>query len=49
MYAPEAARERLLERLRKSKALAPDPWLERNAPRNPTQFVQIEPIERISL
>ncbi|MGH9678946.1 MAG: (2Fe-2S)-binding protein, partial [Candidatus Acidiferrales bacterium] len=49
VYAPEAARQSLLERLRKSKALAPDPWLERIAPRNSTQFVQIEPIERISL
>jgi hypothetical protein len=39
----------LLNRLHKSKALAPDAWLERDAPRHPTQFVQIEPIERISL
>jgi nitrite reductase (NADH) large subunit len=49
VYAPEAVRQGLLERLHKSKALAQDAWLERDAPRHPTQFVQIEPIERISL
>lgn len=49
VYAPDAVRHGLLERLHKSKALAPDAWLERDAPRHPTQFVQIEPIERISL
>jgi nitrite reductase (NADH) large subunit len=49
VYATDAVRQGLLERLHKSKALAPDPWLERDTPRHPTQFVQIEPIERISL
>jgi len=49
VYAPDAVRHGLLERLHKSKALAPDAWLERDTPRHPTQFVQIEPIERISL
>ena len=47
VYAPETVRQGLLERLHKSKALAQDAWLERDAPRHPTQFVQIEPIERI--
>ena len=45
VYAPEAQKKALLKRLRKSKTLAPDAWLERNAPVNPTQFVQIQPIE----
>src|SRR5579872_5587822 len=47
VYAPETVRQGLLERLHKSKALAQDAWLERDALRHPTQFVQIEPIERI--
>ena len=38
-------RHKLLDRLQRSKALAKDAWLERDAPAHPTQFVQIEPIE----
>ena len=49
VYALDAVKQGLLDRLHKAKALAPDAWLERDAPRHPTQFVQIEPIERISL
>lgn len=49
VYAPEPVRAGLLERLRKSKALSRDAWLERDTPKHPTQFVQIQPIERISL
>src|SRR4029079_14605019 len=45
IYAPEAAKEALRERLRRSKALAKDAWLEREAPVHPTQFVQIQPLE----
>ncbi len=45
VYAPEADRRQLLERLRRSKTLAKDAWLERETPVNPTQFVQIEPLE----
>ena len=45
VYAPDSVRHALLERLRKSKALAVDPWLERDDPRTPHQFVQIEPLE----
>ncbi len=45
VYATDAAKQGLLDRLRKSKALAPDPWLERESPRTSTQFVQIEPLE----
>ncbi len=45
VYAPEAVRSGLLERLRKSRAHASDPWLEGRQPARPTQFVQIEPVE----
>ena len=46
VYAPEPERKKLLERLRRSKALAKDAWLEREAPHT-TQFVQIEAMEQI--
>ena len=49
VYAAAEVRQALLDRLRKSKALAPDPWLEGANPRHPSQFIQIEPIERVSL
>ncbi|MBI3473233.1 MAG: nitrite reductase large subunit, partial [Candidatus Solibacter usitatus] len=45
VYAPGEARQGLLERLHKSKALAKDAWLEREEPLHPTQFVQIQPME----
>ena len=45
MYASEADRKKILMRLRKSKALARDAWLEGGKPVNPTQFVQIQPME----
>lgn len=44
IYAPIAVQQGLRARLRKSKALARDAWLEGDAPVNPTQFVQIEPM-----
>jgi nitrite reductase (NADH) large subunit len=47
VYAPRAAKDALLRRLAKSKELTPDAWLERNAPKTPTQFVQIEPMEAL--
>jgi len=47
VYAPETARHGLLERFRKSKERASDAWLERDALRNPTQFVQIKPLEEV--
>ena len=46
VYAPEPERKKLLERLRRSKALAKDAWLERETPHT-TQFVQIEAMEQI--
>jgi nitrite reductase (NADH) large subunit len=48
VYAPEAARDGLLDRLRKSKARARDAWLEGQAPRHPTQFIPLQPIEDVS-
>ena len=45
VYAPEAQRKKLLARLRKAKALSRDAWLEGSQPVNPTQFVQIQPME----
>jgi hypothetical protein len=45
VYAPEADKQKLLDRLARSKALAKDAWLEGEAPVSPTQFVQIQPIQ----
>src|SRR5579862_520127 len=49
VYAPEKNRKALLKRLQKAKTLSSDAWMERQNPANPTQFVQIEPIERMEL
>jgi nitrite reductase (NADH) large subunit len=45
IYAPEPEREGLLDRLRKSKARATDAWLEGQAPKHPTQFVPLVPLD----
>jgi nitrite reductase (NADH) large subunit len=47
VYAPEIAREALLDRLRKSKARSRDAWLEGQAPVNPTQFIPLRPLEEL--
>lgn len=47
VYAQPAAQELLLERLAKAKAISKDPWLEGANPVNPTQFVQIQPMETV--
>ncbi len=47
VYAPAEEKRKLLDRLHRSKALSQDAWLERDRPANPTQFVQIEPMERV--
>ncbi|HYA63496.1 MAG TPA: nitrite reductase large subunit NirB [Candidatus Sulfotelmatobacter sp.] len=47
IYAPLAVQQGLRERLRKSKAISRDAWLEGDVPRNPTQFVRIEPLENL--
>ena len=48
VYAPENVKKKLLDRLQKSKAVAKDAWLEREAPVHPTQFIQIQPLESTS-
>ena len=45
VYAPEPEKKSLLERLARSKAMAKDAWTEGQNPVNPTQFVQIQPME----
>jgi len=45
VYAPEADKKKLLDRLQRSKAMAKDAWLEGQSPVNPTQFIQIHPME----
>jgi nitrite reductase (NADH) large subunit len=47
VYAPESTQQAILDRLRKSKAIARDAWLEREEPAHPTQFVQIEPMQAV--
>ncbi len=47
VYAPEPDRKKLLDRLERSKAIAKDAWLERETPFHPTQFTQIEPMEKV--
>jgi len=44
VYAAAEEKQKLLDRLGRSKMLARDAWLERDTPVNPTQFVQIQPI-----
>jgi nitrite reductase (NADH) large subunit len=47
VYAAEAVREALRDRFKKSKARARDAWLEGQSPVHPTQFAEIEPMERM--
>lgn len=47
VYAPDSVQNGLLDRLRKSRERSSDAWLERDRPRNPTQFVQIKPLEEV--
>jgi nitrite reductase (NADH) large subunit len=47
VYAPEPARQALLDRFRKSKARARDPWLEGIEPIHPTQFAEVEPVDKV--
>ena len=48
VYAPEAVREALLDRLRKSKARAKDAWLEGATPKTATQFIPIQALENVT-
>jgi nitrite reductase (NADH) large subunit len=47
VYATEDVRAGLLDRLRKSKARARDPWLEGRTPVNPTQFIPLQLVEEV--
>ncbi|MBV9180134.1 MAG: NAD(P)/FAD-dependent oxidoreductase [Acidobacteria bacterium] len=47
IYAADAVKQGLRERLRRSKARARDAWLERDMPNHPTQFVRIQPLEEV--
>jgi nitrite reductase (NADH) large subunit len=47
VYAPDSVKAGLIERLRRSKAMSKDAWLERDAPVHPTQFVPLEAIGTI--
>jgi nitrite reductase (NADH) large subunit len=46
VYAPDELKRGLLDRLARSKALSHDAWLEGSQPVNPTQFIQIQPMEK---
>ncbi len=45
VYASDSAKRELLDRLARSKELSKDAWSEADQPVNPTQFVQIQPME----
>jgi nitrite reductase (NADH) large subunit len=45
VYAPDAVREALLDRLLKSKARSRDAWQEGIEPKTPTQFIPLIPID----
>jgi nitrite reductase [NAD(P)H] large subunit len=47
IYAPDTVKDGLRDRLSKSKAHSRDAWLERDDPHNPTQFVQITPLQEV--
>jgi nitrite reductase (NADH) large subunit len=47
VYATEAVRSGLLDRLRKSKARARDVWQEGQSPRTPTQFAAITVMDKV--
>jgi nitrite reductase (NADH) large subunit len=45
VYAADEDKQKLLDRLHRSKELSRDAWLERDQPANATQFVQIQAME----
>src|SRR5207249_11456818 len=47
VYAPLGVQQGLRDRLRKSKRLARDAWLEGDEPRHPPQLVQVGPREKV--
>ena len=46
VYAPDDKKAGLLDRLRKAKSMSRDAWLERDQPKTPAQFVQIQPLQQ---
>jgi nitrite reductase (NADH) large subunit len=48
VYAPEAVRKALLDRLIKSKAHAYDAWSEGKKPRTASQFIPLTPLETVN-
>jgi len=48
VYAPDAVRHGLLDRLRKSKARARDAWQEGLAPKTAAQFIPIQALEHVT-
>ncbi len=47
VYAADAVRHGLLDRLKKSKARASDAWLEGQTPKHATQFIPLTPIDAL--
>jgi nitrite reductase [NAD(P)H] large subunit len=47
IYAPDAVKAGLRDRLQKSKEHSHDAWLERITPKTSTQFIQITPLEEV--
>jgi nitrite reductase (NADH) large subunit len=48
VYAPDAVKQALLDRLRKSKGRARDAWLEGQTPKHPTQFIPLQAVEQVT-
>jgi nitrite reductase (NADH) large subunit len=48
VYAPDAVKQALLDRLQKSKGRARDAWLEGQTPRHPTQFIPLQAVEQVT-
>jgi nitrite reductase (NADH) large subunit len=47
VYAPETVKQGLHDRFTRSKLRAVDPWLEGRAPKNPTQFIPLQPLDQV--
>ncbi len=47
VYAPDAVKAALLDRLQKSKARSYDAWQEGHSPRTSAQFIPLQPIEQV--
>jgi nitrite reductase (NADH) large subunit len=47
VYAPDTIKQGLRERFARSKERAVDPWLEGRDPKNPTQFIPLQPLDQV--